>query len=337
MLATSSLQGSTAEREVQASLETYRAVGTKQSFLIAAAAGMGKTSFLEACVRHAQSRDRAIVVSGSVLASEGHFVHVLRTVDDRPAAELRDWKGGLLASLESCRGQRLVLAIDDFDQLAYKRDELARILAAAAADPSGPLLLLTCAASTVDRILGSGRPFENLLTTVSIEPLDEIAAEQLVQLRAPRLSEAARRFVVHHAGGHPGAIVFASRLIESLLEAGNGFDPRGALAAATEFAGAVYAEPWSALGPQQRAVLWHLSGVRREAASVTQIARSLVLQPSHVSAQLARLVAEGLIRRDGRGAYVIAPLLAQWISARGARASLMTDSTSVPRPSGRER
>jgi DNA-binding transcriptional ArsR family regulator len=134
--------------------------------------------------------------------------------------------------------------------------------------------------------------------------LNETAAEQLIQLRAPKLSAAARAFVVHQAGGHPGAIVFVSRIIESLLKNRERFDATLALASAIEFAGAVYAEPWNALGPQQRAILWHLSGVSSEATSVTHIARALVLQSSHVSAQLARLVDEGLIRRDGRGAYL---------------------------------
>jgi DNA-binding transcriptional ArsR family regulator len=320
------------EDRVQASVESYIAGGGKTSFLITAAAGMGKTSFLEACVRRVRQSERVVFVSGSVLASEGHLVHVLHTLTKQSTAEHRDWKSGLRAFLTEGAAHPLIVAIDDFDQLAYKRDELTRILAATASDPNGALLLLTCARSTVDRILGAGRPFANVLTTVSIEPLDEIAAERLIQLRAPTLSSAARAFVVHQANGHPGAIVFVSRIIESLLKDGDRFDATRALASATEFAGAVYAEPWSALGPQQRAILWHLSSVRSEAGSVTHIARALVLQPSHVSAQLARLVDEGLIRRDGRGAYAIAPLLASWIVARGARASMKMDSGNQPGP-----
>ncbi len=317
---------------MQASVERYVAGGAKASFLIVAAPGLGKTSFLEACVRHVRQREQVVFVSGSVLASEGHLVHVLHTSTKQPTAEHRDWKSGLRAFLTGGAGHPLILAVDDFDQLAYKRDELTKILAAAATDPNGALLLLTCARSTVDRIVGVGRPFANVLTTVSIDPLDEIAAERLIQLRAPALSAAARAFVVHQAGGHPGAIVFVSRIVESLLKDSDRFDAIRALASATEFAGAVYAEPWRALGPQQRAILWHLSSVRSEAASVTHIARALVLQPSHVSAQLARLVDEGLIRRDGRGAYAIAPLLASWIVARGARASLMMDSANQRGP-----
>lgn len=317
---------------MQASVQRYFAGGAKSSFLITAAPGMGKTSFLEACIRPVRQSDRVVFVSGSVLASEGHFVHVLHTSTQQSTAEHRDWKSGLRAFLGEETAHPLILAIDDFDQLAYKRDELAKILAAAAADPNGALLLLTCARSTIDRILGAGRPFANVLTTVSIDPMDETAAERLIQLRAPSLSAEARAFVVHQAGGHPGAIVFVSRIVESLLKDGDRFDAARALSSATEFAGAVYAEPWSALGPQQRAILWHLSSVRTEAASVTHIARALVLQPSHVSAQLARLVDEGLIRRDGRGTYAIAPLLGSWIVARGARASMMMDLTNQPHP-----
>lgn len=327
MLQTSALQVS-ADEQVQASVEEYLAGREKASFLIAAAAGMGKTSFLETCVRHVSRKVRVVFVSGSVLASEGHFVHVLRASTNQSTAEHRDWKSGLSAFFADAAGGPLILAIDDFDQLAYKRDELTKILATTASDPNGALLLLTSACSTVDRIIGVGRPFANVLTTVTIEPLDKMAAERLMQLRAPTLPPAARSFVAQQADGHPGAIVFVSRIVEALLMGGDGFDAVRALASATEFAGAVYAEPWSALGPQQRAILWHLSSVRSEVTSVTQIARTLVLQPSHVSAQLARLVDEGLIRRDGRGAYAIAPLLANWIVARGARASMMMDFTN---------
>lgn len=332
MLETSVLQ-STPEERVQAQLASYLAGGDKASFLIAAAPGMGKTSFLEACLRSVSETDRVVFVSGSVLASEGHFVRVLHASTKDTSAEHRDWKSGLRTFLGAATSRPLILAIDDFDQLAFKRDDLTKILAAAAASPDGALLLLTCSRSTIDRIVGAGRPFSGILTTVTIAPLDEIAAHQLIQLRAPMLPTKARAFVVHQAGGHPGAIVFISRIVESLLENGSRFDPARALASATEFAGTVYAEPWSALGPQQRAILWHLSRVRSEAASVTQIAQALVLQPSHVSAQLARLVDEGLIRRDGRGAYAIAPLLANWIVARGAHASMMVALADEPAPS----
>jgi len=321
-----------AEEQVSDSIQSYVAGGPRTSYLIVAAPGMGKTSFLESCVRQVRQSQRVVFVPGSVLASEGHLVHVLHNSTRQSAAEHRDWKSGLRNFLCESPGARLVLAIDDFDQLAYKRDELARILATAASELCGALLLLTGARSTVDRIVGPGRPFANILTTVSIGPLDDAAAEGLIRLRAQTLSETARLFVVRQAHGHPGAIVFLSRIVESLVKDGDRFDAIRALASATEFAGAVYAEPWSALGPQQRAILWHLSGIRDDASSVTHIARALVLQPSHVSAQLARLVDEGLIRRDGRGAYAIAPLLATWIVARGARASMMMDESAQLAP-----
>lgn len=325
MLATSTLQLAP-EEMVQASIEAYLSGRPSESFLITGAPGMGKTSFLEACIRNVRRQDRILFVSGSVLASEGHFVNILHNSARQSTVELRDWRSGLNAFLTENRNGPLVLAIDDFDQLAYKRDELTRLLAATASAPARILLLLTGARSTVDRIVGTGRPFADLLKTISIEPLDEAAAEKLIQLRSPTLSEAARTFVLRQTGGHPGAIVFLCRITESLCENAEYFSETAVLASATEFAGAVYAEPWSALGPQQRAILWHLSNVMDEGSSITHIARALVLQPSHVSAQLARLVDEGLIRRDGRGSYAIAPLLARWIVARGARVVTAMDN-----------
>jgi DNA-binding transcriptional ArsR family regulator len=332
-LETSTLQA-TPEEYVHERVERYLDGGDASSFLISAAPGMGKTSFLEASVRNVRRPDRVVFVSGSVVASEGHFVQVLQASAKRPSIDRRDWRSGLRAFLTQHGKERLVLAIDDFDQLAYKRDELARVLADALSSPDPTLFLLTGARSTVDRIVGSGRPFANLLTTVTIEPLDEAAAERLIRLRAPGLTNASRSFVVRETGGHPGAIVFLSRVVESTL-VGSEFDERKALSLATELAGAVYAEPWSVLGPQQRAILWHLSSAGKN-SSVTDIAHDLVLQPSHVSAQLARLVEEGLIRRDGRGSYAIAPLLARWIVTRGVRAALAAHASNQfgPRPFG---
>lgn len=331
MLETSTLQSP--EERVQESVARYLKGAPSNSFLICAAPGMGKTSFLEACVREVRTRGRVVYVSGSVVASEGHFVNVLQASRKGPNVETRDWRSGLRAFFANRGKGPLVLAIDDFDQLAYKRDELTRVLAEAASSPEQTLMLMTSARSTVERIVGSGRPFADVLTAVTIEPLDEAAAERLIQLRAPSLENAARSFVVRETGGHPGAIVFLSRIAESTL-VGGAFDERKALSLATELAGAVYAEPWSMLGPQQRAILWHLSSVGKD-VSVTDIAHALVLQPSHVSAQLARLVEEGFIRRDGRGSYAISPLLSRWIVTRGARAtSIGASGPSVSQLSG---
>src|SRR5690606_9316082 len=91
---------------------------------------------------------------------------------------------------------------------------------------------------------------------------------------------------------------------------------------AAEFAGAVYAEPWASLGPQQRAILSRFEG---DAApiSTSDLADATDLPASQVSSQLTRLVSDGLVRRTAyRGRFSIAPLLAKWISLRVARGAV---------------
>jgi DNA-binding transcriptional ArsR family regulator len=123
--------------------------------------------------------------------------------------------------------------------------------------------------------------------------------------------------VIREAGGHPAAIVFLSRLL-TLHQAAT---PKVAslLDQAAEFAGAVYAEPWAMLGPQQRAILWHLAS-SRVSASAAEIASALCLPASQVSAQLTRLSSAGLLSGSRqRGRHAVAPLLARWIARRAVR------------------
>ena len=113
---------------------------------------------------------------------------------------------------------------------------------------------------------------------------------------------------------------FFSWMAELFLRAGNDRDVAGIMQRGTELAGSVYAEAWSALGPQQRAILWHVSTAPEATQSIARLADSLCLHPSHVSAQLTRLRDEGLVVRNQlRGQYTVAPLLARWILERAVR------------------
>ena len=97
---------------------------------------------------------------------------------------------------------------------------------------------------------------------------------------------------------------------------------------AAEFAGAVYAEAWATLGPQQRAILWHLARAEAPVAAV-EISPALALPVSQISAQLTRLVLSGLLSpASQRGRYTVAPLLARWIERRATRdAARLSDMT----------
>jgi DNA-binding transcriptional ArsR family regulator len=231
----------------------------------------------------------------------------------------------------------ILVAIDDIDALVFKRERVTERLVEVVASPA-VRLIASCLPAAAERFLGSGHPFAAALavrggrvTSVALAALEDEQARTLVRRRAPRLSEAVTAMVVAAGGGHPAALVFLSRLAElrgatAARQHAGAASPQDATRLAklfdraAEFAGAVYAEPWAALGPQQRAVLWQLSAAPGP-TTAAEVAAAIDLPPSHVSAQLTRLVADGLVRRTGvRGQFVVAPLLASWIARRAARA-----------------
>jgi hypothetical protein len=228
----------------------------------------------------------------------------------------------------------LVLAIDDFDAFAFKREQAACQILRLVGIARTIRFIATCCPTAGSRFSSDGHPITAALRAVggclrmiTIDALDERAALALIRCRAPDLSRATARAIIREAAGHPSALVFLSRIAE--LGGPSKSAPReigtsnksvtSLIERAAEFAGAVYAEPWAGLGPQQRAILWHL-GVAKAPVTASAVAESLALSASHVSAQLSRLVAEGLVTRGARrGQFSVAPLLARWITDRAAR------------------
>jgi hypothetical protein len=290
---------------------------------------MGKTSVLASAFRQLEattSTIQRIWVSGSVIASEGQFFRSLAHEAGLPPLIHRDWRDAGSAVFESLRARvegmdtSLAIFIDDFDVLAFKRESLIEMLATECARIPRGAVFASAARGAIDRILSPGRPFASRLQPVILSLLSQREALELVHLRAPALPTALVQFVVAQAGGHPAALVFLSRIAELFVRAGNQGDTAGIMQWSGELAGSVYAEAWSALGPQQRAILWHVSTASGATQSVTRLADLLCLHPSHVSAQLTRLRDEGLVvRRNLRGQYAVAPLLARWILERVVR------------------
>lgn len=319
--------------------------------LVVGAPGFGKSSVLAAAASAIARRTRRVViwVSGAVVASEGHLARLLASAlapvptSSAGTAPLEESVSLETALRRLTRApQRILLAIDDFDALVFKRERVAEQLGHAVASGDEVQLLASCHPAARDRLTAATHPFAAAvggpIICVTITPLDPAAASSLIRRRTPSLSTAATRRVIAAAGGHPAALVYLSRLLGLRAQqnapaasdgagecrvGGTGDDrpdaPRGFFNDAAEFAGAVYAESWAALGPQQRAILWQL-GMSTTPASAADIAHAIELPASHVSAQLTRLVAEGLVRRtEPRGHFDVAPLLAQWIARRAAR------------------
>lgn len=320
--------------------------------LIVGPPGFGKSSVLAAAADLIARRTEARVlpISGSVVASEGHLARLLargvRGLDPHGAGRERStdrnqdtsWSLDTTCAALAASATPILLAVDDLDALVFKREWVTERLVDLVTSPT-VRLIASCLPAAAERFLAPDRPFATALgarggriTSVALVALEDEQARLLVRRRAPRLSAAATATVIAAAGGHPAALVFLSRLAElrSATAAGhtngNPASPRDVTRLgklfdrAAEFAGAVYAEPWAALGPQQRAVLWQLSAMPGP-TTAAEVATAIELPPSHVSAQLTRLVADGLVRRTGvRGQFVVAPLLASWIARRAARA-----------------
>ena len=324
--------------------------------LILGLPGFGKTSLLAAAAR-AAAHDlggRIVWLSGSIVANERHLLRLL-------PREFHSRVGGEPTFDEEKRNGASVLAIDDIDALVFKRARVADLLTRLLADDPNLRMLASCHSAAAERFLSPNGWLKHLarksvspIGIVSIAPLDDDAARALIRRREPRLSEIAAERIIGAAGGHPAALVFLSRLAQlreptGIREATTApshlsmVQPEIAVTEntvddlitwAAEFAGAVYAESWAALGPQQRAVLWQLARCGSP-TSASNIAVRLDLPPSHVSSQLTRLVADGLVRRtETRGQFGVAPLLAKWIGRRAARdeVAALADALVQQRP-----
>ena len=295
--------------------------------LVVGASGMGKTAVLTSGVKRAAARLSAsiVFVPGGMVASEGHLVALL--TGRRPErAHLTDstLSAAIDARVAAEKRRCLILAIDDFDILLYKRQHLAEALAQAL----GQTRLRLAASAGTDaqgRIAGRNRPLSQVpnvtIHTLVLSTLAPAAARRLAIRRNSILSPSIVDRIVDLAGGHPAAIVFLSRLLRAVSETDGSWQEaaHSLLTGAAEFAGSVYSGPWASLGPQQRAIIAALAA-HQAPVGAAQLAGTLVLSPSHISAQLTRLRAEGLLVQAARGRFAVSPLLAQWIGRRGSPA-----------------
>jgi hypothetical protein len=285
---------------------------------------MGKTALLRSISRITAraSGARTVWLSGAVIASEGHFTDALLNAIGIFPATNEPWDRSLREAFRVMRHARraharTVLILDDVDELVFKREGLLGLIAEELGRSKAILLIATTRPSAVPRLTRPGRPLASSFTVVRLRPLGVREARALVRRRVPTIEGATVDWIIECAGGHPAALVFLSRLVDLVGDA--------SLAApfldrAAEFAGAAYADQWAALGPQQRAVIWQLSLSPAARATLGDLAIKLHLSASHVSAQVTRLMADGLVERSGRrGEYRVPTLFASWVVQRAVR------------------
>ena len=302
--------------------------------LIVGAIGMGKTTVLGSGVRQAARKLGVPVhfIPGEVVASEGHLASLLRdqlsvrghTATAQLHVEVDDALGALASTSPA------ILAIDDLDVLFFKRQRIAKAITHALRSTS---LRLAGSVGTdaLERIIGRERPLTHtpnrFVRMIRLGTLSTAAAKRLALRRNSALSRGHVERIACLAGGHPAAVVFLSRLMRLAPAKGPSTNESGfaVLSNAGEFAAAVYSEPWASLGPQQRAIIAQLGSLDRP-ASAGELAESLSLSPSHISAQLTRLRAEGLVTQVRRGRFAVAPLLAKWLAHRVFRINITATS-----------
>lgn len=294
-------------------------VPSAAAVLLTGAPGMGKSSVLSSAAQKAKKslRCEMIWIDGGVVASEGHLATLLASaISTQPPASLE----AVIEQITSSEHEAVLLVIDNLDLLVFKRERVTRSLAAFLESGLGRVLA-SCHPAAVDRLVSDKGPFAAVTgrtSTFTLVPLADDEAKDLVLRRAPRLPTDIASTVIAAAGGHPAALVFLSRMAE--VGVGSELETEAFFERAAEFAGAVYAESWAQLGPQQRAILNQISRAGGS-ASMAEVAQALALTPSHVGAQVSRLVTDGLVLRPAiRGRYEIPLLLARWIERRAVRA-----------------
>ena len=287
--------------------------------VISGAVGMGKSAVLRSAARRFSERDGAqlIVIPSGEIAGEPHLDKLIAerlgvpsparptSADDGPSEFVR-------MIVRASLSQRIVLAVDDVDQLLYKRPAmLGAIRDLLAAEQVR--LACTVGADTMDRLAGPRGLLTQLapsrLTVITLDVLPVAAAVALARRRNPALTTRELREVAFGAGGHPAAIAFLARFAALGLCRRQ---PSQLLTLAADFAGHVYGGPWASLGPQQRAIMIALASTP-EAQTAASVSLRLTLPSSHVSAQLSRLRAEGMISSERRGHFRVAPLLFAWL------------------------
>jgi len=292
------------------------------SVFVAGAPGFGKSSVLVAALRQLQVTTKLtpVWVSGGSIASEAHLVSVITKALHR--LEWANRSLGYLCDRLVEAQPPIVMAIDDFDTLVFKRERMAGTLGSILSRNPANRVVASLRAGVKDRFMSSSHPFLAALgdraIAVTLQPLDYQSAVELIRRRTPRLSSQVTRALIAAAGGHPAALVYLARLAE--LRESDERSVESLVVTASEFAGAVYAESWASLGPQQRAILRELS--THSTATAADVARAINLPASQVSAQITRLIADGLARREEqRGHHSVAPLLARWIDRRAIRSA----------------
>ena len=248
------------------------------------------------------------------------------TLSEATLALLRDW----------CRrhGRRLVLLVDNFNQILRLMDEQQAAALRRVLMNEGWVMILGAAPSFFHEASGYDEPLYNFFQIEHLERLDfqgmralllqRAAADGLADFEKNLDANTIRlRVLEYFTGGNVRLVLMLYRVVaqSAILEVREGLDKL--LDQVTPF----YKAKTEDLPPQQRKILDHIartSAQTREGASPSEIAEATRLTPQVVSAQLKRLADTGYVQpanlRGRTTSYTLSePLYSLWYQMRFGR------------------
>jgi len=282
--------------------------------------GCGRTHLLgvlAARLRGASTAARVPVVRISEDLPGHRSVEALleRLAVDSQAAGWEHWPGAAQPS-ESLQGRR-VLLFDGFDRQlrslgANGRKALKRAL-------GNDTWILATGDSVPDEITSPTEPWRNRFQLVSLPPLSDAQANDLLDRTGPEDSAhlGRRQSLVTLSGGLPRTLVALSQQVSN--------DPDSSAAAylsrVLDLWTPEYRLRFRGLSSQAQRVLERISEAPR-ALTPTELARHLGRSPSAISVLCNRLVDDGVLARETRGRNslytLVDPLFRFWVEANGS-------------------
>lgn len=280
--------------------------------------GIGKTSLLLEGARRIKARYGeqaiAIVIFGAEISNEMHFLEKVRNQLSIPQKRFVQWQdlGEYIFEHVANHIEKLViLMIDDFDELTYKRKNLIHFLRKQYQSLKNLLLFMTLSsrAKQIDKIFGYKEAFHGQLLIKTIGELPLAEANHLIdKLSSGRFSEPVKDEIIALSESEPFLIQLLCKGSEREAEV------QGILAETLAFSSPFFKEVWKDLSSQQRAILQEMEQ-KDSAATPTEIALKISVEPKNIITQFQRLMDLRIVKKtDGR--YMLKPLLKEWLTFR---------------------
>lgn len=328
----------------------------QNSVAFVGAAGIGKTSLLLEGARRIEAQYGeqaiAIVIFGGEISNEMHFLekvqkqlsealfrknldsHLGESIQKKRFVQWQDLGEYLFEHVADGVEKLVILMIDDFDELAYKKDTFIHFLRKQYQSKKNLLLFMTLSSSSrqVEKIFGYKEAFHGQLLIKKIDKLTKADAHQLIdKLSCRRLSESVKEQIITLSEGEPFFIQLLCKATVSSDEIGSSLDKLSLLSEAFTLSSPFFKEVWKDLSSQQRAILVEMA-FYDGAVSPTEIAQKISVEPKNIITQFQRLTDTKMVKKTEDG-YILKPLLKEWLIFRQKDAFLVGSPIRVPTPS----